>query len=570
MKSGETGYDADTHGDGSEGNPYKAIENTNATNKEYREANYSYGTGEAITDVYGGRIHNAYGGSNEKGNIRRLALSTYETQATCDLIIDNTYNAGKNADIDGEARITIDCVDYAESLYAGSTDSDINSDIHLTITNGVFGKVFGGNNLGGKIKGSITINIKESGCKPIIIDELYAGGNQASYSIYGYNSDGSVRTKEQFETHKAEVLAGHESDTEDQKNDLLIQAGLYGFPKDSPLVNVISATKIGKIFGGGYLATTVGDPTINVNMEQGQITAKYAKGDYLEVGEHDLITEIAAAQTRTDKYTIEGQVTEDGPDKGNAILKIGTIGDIYGGGNLASVIGDTHVEIGTGKWLNQSREEETLERNAATITGNVFGGGKGEALESGARAFFCEAAMVGADGDGLTNPAGGTSVTIGNGTVGTLEAGKLKAGTGNVYGGGEIGRVEKNTIVTIGLEGEVAEDSKFKPVIEGNVFGAGKGLATHGYSALVRGNSTVTIQGKAKVKGSVYGGGQLASVGRYKVKQGPGDPEDAPADLPNGMPYSLASETSGNCTVIVRDNAEIGPDNILADRKSVV
>ena len=80
------------------------------------------------------------------------------------------------------------------------------------------------------------------------------------------------------------------------------------------------------------------------------------------------------------------------------------------------------------------------------------------------------------------------------------------------------------------------------------MFGAGKGVETHGYSALVRGNSTVTIQGFAKVGESVYGGGEIASVGRYNVV--------------DGRPTSLKNPNSGNCIVTVRDNAEIGPNNM--------
>ena len=114
---------------------------------------------------------------------------------------------------------------------------------------------------------------------------------------------------------------------------------------------------------------------------------------------------------------------------------------------------------------------------------------------------------------------------------------KTQNGTGNVYGGGEIGRVEANTTVAIGLAG----DETNEPIIRGNVFGAGAGVETHGYSALVRGNSTVTVQGKTKVGGSVYGGGQIATVGKYKIE------------------HDLPSETTGGglCTVTVQDKAEI-------------
>ena len=119
---------------------------------------------------------------------------------------------------------------------------------------------------------------------------------------------------------------------------------------------------------------------------------------------------------------------------------------------------------------------------------------------------------------------------------------------GNVYGGGEIGRVEANTNVTIGLAG----DEKNEPVVLGNVFGAGAGVATHGYSALVRGNSTVTVQGKAKVEKSIYGGGEIATVGRYKVV--------------NGLPTDPVS--GGECTIIVKENAQIA-ENIFGAGKGV-
>ena len=114
-------------------------------------------------------------------------------------------------------------------------------------------------------------------------------------------------------------------------------------------------------------------------------------------------------------------------------------------------------------------------------------------------------AGAGADLTTDENKNKGTTVTISNGQV-----------NGNVYGGGEVGRVEWNTQVKIGVG---TGNGPFAPVINGSVFGAGAGVATHGYAALVRGNSTVTIQGNAKVLQNVYGGGELATVGRYWVKE---------------------------------------------------
>ena len=643
--SGESGYNSSTHGSGTQADPYKAIENNNASTKEYRQLYYLYGEGEARTDIVGGRIHTVYGGSNQKGNISELALSLYDTSIGCPVITDETYGGSKNASIDGATNLSMNCVDYTDVLYGASKAADVNSDVTLTITNGHYGKIFGGNNESGKINGAITINIQESGCKPIVIGSLYGGGYLADYSIYGYdNNNNNARTKTQYENAVATALSGHENDSENAKNEILIANNLYGYPKNDPRINIISATKIDTIYGGGFKALMVGNPYINVNMEQGVVKASYvndAPSDFT-----------VATHTKDDghggyTYTVTGYA-----DNNDAILAIGTIGNLFGGGNMADIDGDTHVEIGTGKWIStwdnagnpiwetKDNNDDTFiyrcdtpaitytqqecdtynatltgaitggstltadqatavntalsltgagayaengnittahanaynatlvgarntndiatpavwqwykydniikdyyisdaptstSRNAARITGNVFGGGKGEAKESGDGAFQCASAMVGVNGEGLIDANGGTTVTIANGTV-----------AGNVYGGGEVGRVEKNTVVTIGLEGNNTNEIN----VMGNVFGGGKGVKTHGYSALVRGNSTVTVQGKAQVGGNVYGGGEIASVGRYNVGA-------------DGLPYSLANEKSGNCIIIIRDQAEIGSDN---------
>ena len=608
----DVGYYLHHHYDKTGSQPYEAILNTDASNKSYREANYSYGTGIAETNVYGGRIHLAYGGSNVKGNIRSQALSTYETASTCDLIIDHTYGAGKDAIIDGESRMTIDCVDYMARIFGGSTNSNVNSDINLTITNGVFGQVFGGNDRGGQIDGSITVNIKESGCKPIVIDELYGGGYQAGYSIYGYYQDGETwkpRTREQFETAKAAVLdavvypvGADEEARAKAETDALVEANLYGFPKADPRINIISATKIGDVYGGGYQAEVIGSPTINVNMEEGHVTAKYAydtengspKDAYTE-GKHTLtttykvdaggvtyvpatgtyvsgttyytdatgatevtittdfeegVTDVSGyyvvgsgslvERTREDDYEVTGIVTEDGPYKNNAILKIGTIGNIYGGGNEANVIGNASIEIGTGEWFDyETKEYKTVERNAAFITGNVYGGGK-----------LGHVGDFTLDGDGkpdeLKDEKTGTcTVTISNGEIGpddmtmTADGGPVDAG--HVFGGGQ-GATDlyyDNSTMT-----EAEKQTAIKALSDDAL--AAKIKAVNNLAFV--NDTEVTINGTAFVKGSVYGGSDNGHVlgnthvtidGKCQIGSGFVQMNDAGAYLDAGSQYDL-------------------------------
>jgi hypothetical protein len=151
----------------------------------------------------------------------------------------------------------------------------------------------------------------------------------------------------------------------------------------------------------------------------------------------------------------------------------------------------------------------------------VFGAGKGVA-----NTFTCQKAMVRE-----------THVSIDKGTI-----------YGNVYGGGEVGRVEYDTEVKIG-----PDSGTDAPQIMNSVYGGGAGVESHGYSALVRGNTNVTVQGSAKVEHSVYGGGEIASVGRYGLNA-------------QKMPNILVG--GGVSTVSVKGNAIIGA-NVFGAGKGV-
>ena len=297
-----------------------------ATNADFI-ARYSYGSGEAVVNVKGGTIHRVFGGSNTKGNVRRVALTVLEEVDNngiplCAFHVDEAYGGGKSAPMDAEAKLIMACIPGLTEVYGGAQAADVFDDVTLTITNGNFNRVFGGNNISGTIRGKITINIEETGCRPIVIGELYGGGNEAGYSVYGYNEDGSL-----IET---------------------ASSPLYGDPE----VNVKSFTNIGTIYGGGYgtNAVMIANPTVNVNVV---------------VGDH----------------AVGG--------------KIGTIGNVFGGGNAAKVIGSTYVNVGTATGediemlslpILDGQGHPVLDANSkptytkkrvlgANITGNVYGGG---------------------------------------------------------------------------------------------------------------------------------------------------------------------------------------------------
>ena len=119
-------------------------------------------------------------------------------------------------------------------------------------------------------------------------------------------------------------------------------------------MNIISCTRIGQVFGGGLGsgATVYGNPTVNIDQIPGAFAA---------------------------------QIDRDGNDVAdNNSNALGEIGDVFGGGNEANVVGNTNVNIGTkdkvklhlsvdGNGTYTYSEDKTV--LGANITGNVYGGG---------------------------------------------------------------------------------------------------------------------------------------------------------------------------------------------------
>lgn len=289
--------------------------------KEDRQENeftskYIYGSGKASVNIFGGTVHRVFGGSNTKGNVRQTAVTMLDENSGCDFCVDEAYGGGKEAPMDAEAKLHMACIPGLSAAYGGAEAADIQGNVTLNITNGTFDRVFGGNNKSGTISGSLTVNIEEVGCKPIIIGELYGGGNLAGYSVYGYDND-----------------------------DKPIESGTTPLYND-PQVNVKSFTSIGDIYGGGYgeSAVMVGNPTANVSVAEGDW--KDYVGDSNRYEEEGYMYNATGYKGETLTIT-DDNGTHDVVVPSHAKGKIGAINNVFGGGNAAKVIGNTNVNIGT-------------------------------------------------------------------------------------------------------------------------------------------------------------------------------------------------------------------------------
>ena len=358
-------------------------------------APYRYGTGEATVNIKGGTIHRVFGGSNTKGNVRKTALTLLEEVTdggtpVCEFHVDEAYGGGKSAPMDAEAKMLMACIPGLNEVYGGAEAADIRDDVTLTITNGTFNRVFGGNNISGTISGKITVNVEETGCRPVVIGELYGGGNLAAYSIYGY--------KQVNDVWKPRTSASDEGTGPTS-------------PYASPQVNVRSFTSIGSIYGGGYgaKALMVASPTVNISES---------------VGDPDTYP------TTGDDYTTTGfsgkTITVDGHEvvlPAHTRNKIGAIGDVFGGGNAAPVQGNTQVNIGTAVGedvylVKAFKAGDTLPAECYTKNGSNYEAASGPAVEG--TTYYRKYPVVGVD---------------------------IR---GNVYGGGNNAEVTGNTDVNIG------------------------------------------------------------------------------------------------------------------------
>lgn len=280
--------------------------------------------GSTNVNFYGGTINGVFGGSNSVGNItvgsnvfleQQLCPNAddegYSQEEECELNLQEAYGAGNEAFMEGEPSLTIGCVDALGEIYGGSRNADVHRDIVLNVNSGTFRRIFGGNNEGGCIKGSITVNVEETGCHPIVINELYGCGNQAAYSVYGYDDDGTPRT----------TASGNAT------------------PYNNPQINVISCTNIGTVYGGGYGegAKVIGSPTVHIDMQEGKWSGRVSN----EWGNR--IGTIGAVFGGGNAAKVDGNTNvEIGTEGKSANIS----GNIYGGGNQAEVTGSTSVTIG--------------------------------------------------------------------------------------------------------------------------------------------------------------------------------------------------------------------------------
>ncbi|MBQ8703260.1 MAG: chitobiase/beta-hexosaminidase C-terminal domain-containing protein [Bacteroidales bacterium] len=501
--------------------------------------------GNATLTVHAGIIEHLFGGSNEKGTITGTKDMQLLGDGECAQRDITEVYGGNNMAPGTDASLTISCPTgpatpwTIASVYGGSRAADLTGDVVLNIEGGTFGDVyggnnqsgviggtvelnlyggtitnaFGGNNAGGAINGVITVNVDSSRACPLVVNNVYGGGNLASYDPTGDGIDAPL----------VNIINGTVSES--------VYGGGYGngaVVTANPQVTVGDNTAshharvLTNVFGGGALADVEGNPTVTIKNDNSKVYGSvFGAGEGVETTNAD-DQKVALVKGNTTVSMTAGTV------KGN----------IYGGGKMASVgdytysangkavtglatanIGRTQVTV-SGGTVGVEEADYTKVGDAAAVTGgsatreyghtvnhkgHVFGGGLGKAGTNYAAYAFVDSARV---------DISGTAFVV-----------------GSVFGGGENGHVLENSGVhmnggTVGQKLIYTErainDATGAPnhhIYLGNVYGGGRGIDAedHHFTATegrVYGNTYVDISA-GQVRHAVYGGGSLASVGTY-------------------------------------------------------
>ena len=359
------------------------------------------------------------------------------------------------------------------SVFGGAEDGHVRGHVRMTIGNDdgsgpiigtwgtsyVDGNVFGGGRgfsgesyTGGNVAGSIKMDIK--------------GGNMLG-SIYGGGRLGSVGYSQK------DNLMKEDTDCDDGEPDNF-------FTQDSYLD--YNNQEIGFLTGRGHVEVKISGGTIGNKWE-----FKYNPSN----------TTIDAAY-RTANHT--PLTVFDG------VRPLHTKGGNVFGGSMGrrDKLDGSVISVATDgiEWrkLGNVKTTKVTVSGTAWIKGNVYGGGEFGAVTGS------QAVAGGVDLDGNAISAG-TEILVQGGTIGTVMGSNINSGTGEWTPSPEVGT------------NDVAGDTRYA---FGSIYGGGYGteveatLTTNdieAFSAYVNSNTYINMSSSdAKVRGSVYGGGEFAGV----------------------------------------------------------
>ena len=277
---------------------------------------------QTYSQIKGGHVGFCFGGSNRLGNCINI-VQDLETGGNCgELVIDNLFNGGNNADQVGEMELNLTCADQKNYLtaYGGCRLGTVYGNITVNVTGGIIGTLFGG--CQGDADYAAHVKKYDADHYPNGHPELIGTGGNITVNVYGGaignlyggcdrngNVDGKITVKvEDWNTGCALFVGNVYGGSNATDYEPLVTNGI------SPQVSIIKGT-----IGGEF------DFDGNGSIQENE---KY-EGNVFGGGNEGKVT--------SNPKVIVGVSTND------SLVNI--LGDVYGGGNLGDVEGSSEVII---------------------------------------------------------------------------------------------------------------------------------------------------------------------------------------------------------------------------------
>ena len=464
-----------------------------------------YGGGkEAATttsnvSITGGTTTNAYGGGKEATTATTNVTISGGTTA-------NAYGGGESADVTTKSNITLNSGTITGAIYGGSNSSGTVTESLVNINSSV-PTVYGGNNAGGT---TTTTNVNlNSGT----VTNVYGGGKEAATTTsnvsitggtitnaYGGGKEATTGTTNVTISGgtTANAYGGGESADVTTKSNITLNSGtitgaIYGGSNSSgtvteSLVNINSS--VPTVYGGNNAGGTT--TTTNVNLNSGTIGYAYGGGNNAST---------ATTNINLNGATVSSAVFGGGNSAGagttNVNLITGTATAIYGGSNSSGTVTSSNVKATNASNLNVTSvyggnnaggttQDAHINLVGGTYT-NIYGGGNNA---------DCNYTNVNVSNVNVTGNffGGGNSADVNYNTYVTFNNSTI---TGDLFGGGNLGEILGSTTVTI----------------TGSTIGGSAYAGGNGATAVVHGNTTITVGSSSTIGHHVFGGGNAANTG---------------------------------------------------------
>ena len=508
--------------------------------------------GSVTVNVTNGSATNVYGGNNVGGSVDVTTVNmsggtvtalygggNEATTSTTNVIISggqngNVYGGGQSADVTTKSNVTLNSGTITGAIYGGSNSSGTvkESSVLINGSSNTIPAVYGGNNAGGTTP-KTDVKIKGGN-----ITEVYGGGALTSSDVTTVTVDNGTVGSVYGGGKKADVT----TKSNVTLNSGTITGAIYGGSNSSGTVKETLVTinnNVPTVYGGNNAGGTT--TTSNVYINNGTLTTVYggnnAGGEtttsnvYVNNG---TITAVyggnnAGGETKTSNVHLNrGTITNAYGGGNNAETNVSNItlngasvGSLFGGGNSAGV-NTTHVTLVTGSSSSvyggsnsagEVTESNVVSNNASNLSvTSVYGGNNAGGKTKSAKINLVGGTYTDIYGGGNNAETDYTTVFVNGINV-----------TGNFFGGGNNANVNFNTNVgftnsTIagdifggGNLGEILGNSTVKishSNIQGSAYAGGNGA-----TAIVYGNTNISVENGSVIDEHVFGGGNAANTG---------------------------------------------------------